>query len=327
MMSDGGADPLHRFPVFLTSDPEVLWHHGSTLLGATRIDLVNVDNFQARVNFVSLADIGLVFGATSCDLCADLTEADIIRLQIGLKGRAMVSAGDRSTDFIPSRFVVTSNGIPSRSASEAGHERLTLRLNPARLMQKLTSLVGVRPRGEMSFEPAVDADQPYARSLRHLLQFMTQQLDSTAFRLPAAASYELEQAVQIAFLWASRHSFSHLLEMQDKEVAPAIVRRLEEFIEAHWREPLSIERLVAETSVSARSIFRAFLRARGYSPMAFAKAVRLRHARAMLTSGDPGVSVTTTAFQCNFASPGHFARDYREAFGELPSETISRSRR
>ena len=94
MTTDGGADPLHRFPVFLTSDPEVLWHHGSTLLGATRIDLANVDNFQARVNFVSLADIGLVFGATSCDLCADLCEADIIRLQIGLKGRAMVSAGD-----------------------------------------------------------------------------------------------------------------------------------------------------------------------------------------------------------------------------------------
>ena len=121
--------------------------------------------------------------------------------------------------------------------------------------------------------------------------------------------------------------FSHLLEIQDKAIAPAIVRRLEDFIEAHWREALSIDRLVAETGVSARSIFRAFDRSRGYSPMAFVKAVRLRHARAMLMSGDPGGSVTATAFQCNFVSAGHFARDYREAFGELPSETIARSRR
>ena len=111
---------------------------------------------------------------------------------------------------------------------------------------------------------------------------------------------------------------------------PAIVRRLEEFIEAHWREPLSIDRLVAETSVSARSIFRAFLRARGYSPMAFAKAVRLRHARAMLTSGDPGVSLAppprlSSARSCQ---PGFTSRvTIAKAFGELPSETILRSRR
>jgi transcriptional regulator GlxA family with amidase domain len=60
--------------------------------------------------------------------------------------------------------------------------------------------------------------------------------------------------------------------------------------------------------------------------MAFAKAVRLRHARAALMSGDPSTSVTATAFKCNFASPGHFARDYRNAFGELPSQTVSRMR-
>src|SRR4051794_22579480 len=121
-MTEAGAEPLHRFPAFSTSDPEVLWHYGSTLLGATRIDLANVDNFQARVNFVSLADIGLVFGATSCDLSVDLFEANIIRLQIGLKGRAVVSAGDEGIDVIPSRFVITSSGVPSRSISEAGHE-------------------------------------------------------------------------------------------------------------------------------------------------------------------------------------------------------------
>ena len=59
--------------------------------------------------------------------------------------------------------------------------------------------------------------------------------------------------------------------------------------------------------------------------MAFAKAVRLKRARQFLMSGDPGVTVLATAFNCNFASPGHFARDYREAFGELPSETLART--
>lgn len=327
MMTDSGAEPLHRFPVFCTSDPEELRHFGSTLFGAARIDLANTDRFEARVNLIKLPEIGLAFGATSCDLAADHFAADFIRLQIALKGRATTSAGDMTADISARQLAITPSGMASRTVCEAGHQRLTLRLNQDVLSQKLTALLGFKPRGELTFVPAIGADEPYAQGLCQLLQFLAQQLDSTAARLPAAACHELEQAVQIAFLWASQHSFSHLLERLDKEPTPGVVRRLEEFIEAHWQDAITIDRLVAEAGVSARSIFRAFDRNRGYSPMAFVKAIRLRHARALLMSGDPGVSVTATAFKCNFASPGHFARDYRDAFGELPSETISRTRR
>ena len=91
--------------------------------------------------------------------------------------------------------------------------------------------------------------------------------------------------MQIAFLYASRHAFSHLLENQECMPAPWVVRRIEEFIEAHWQEPITIDRLAAEAGVSARAIFRAFERSRGYSPMAFAKTIRLKRAREILTVG------------------------------------------
>ena len=60
--------------------------------------------------------------------------------------------------------------------------------------------------------------------------------------------------------------------------------------------------------------------------MAFAKATRLRRAKDMLASGTPDTSVTAVAYACGFATMGHFAREYRQAFGELPSQTIARSR-
>ena len=59
--------------------------------------------------------------------------------------------------------------------------------------------------------------------------------------------------------------------------------------------------------------------------MAFARMVRLRHARERLSAPDPETSVTTVAFACGFGNLGHFARDYREAFGERPSVTLSRA--
>jgi AraC-like DNA-binding protein len=327
MMIEDAADPLHRFPVFRTSDPEKLRELSLTQLGTARIELGNIDRFEARVNLVRLPAIGLAFGATSCDLVADNLETDFIRLQIARKGRATSSVAGTTTDINERQFAVTPSGVRQRIVCEAGHERLTLRLDQQALRQKLSALLGLKPRGELTFDAAIGVDQPYAQGLLRLIQFLSQLLDSTASVLPAAVWRELEQAVQVAFLYASRHSSSHLLEGQESLPGSSLVRQLENFIEANWRDAITIERLTTEAGVSSRAIFRAFERSRGYSPMAFAKAVRLKRAREILMSGDPAVTVLATAFNCNFASPGHFAREYRETFGELPSETLARTPR
>jgi transcriptional regulator GlxA family with amidase domain len=104
------------------------------------------------------------------------------------------------------------------------------------------------------------------------------------------------------------------------------VRRVEDYIEAHWDQAITIEKLADVTEISARSIFKAFQRSRGYSPMAFAKKVRLTHANEMLKMPDAKTSVTGVAFACGFANLGHFAKDYQEMFRELPSETLGRSK-
>jgi AraC-like DNA-binding protein len=320
------TDPLYRFPVFRTSDPEELRQIGATMFGAAGIDLKGLDNFEARVNLIKLQETGLAFGATTADLAIDNLPADFIRLQIAHRGHATSSVEGRTTDINDRQFAITPAGCRSRTFCEAGHERLTFRLSEPVLLQRLTALLGAKPKGEMTFQPAIPAGEPHAQTLSQLIRFLAQQLDSTASQLPAAVCRELEHAIQIAFLYASRSSFSHLLESQESAPAPWVVRRIEEFIEANWQQPITIDRLAAEAGVSARAIFRAFERSRGYSPMAFAKAIRLKRAREILTCGDPAVSVTGAAFKSNFASPSRFAKDYREAFGELPSETIVRTR-
>ena len=43
-----------------------------------------------------------------------------------------------------------------------------------------------------------------------------------------------------------------------------------------------------------------------------------------LTAPAENTSVTAVAFACGFDNPGHFAGDYRLAFGELPSQTLTK---
>ena len=137
---------------------------------------------------------------------------------------------------------------------------------------------------------------------------------------------ELEQAIITSFICVNRHSESHLFDSVSPGVAPWQVTRAEEYIEANWDQPITVEALVVVTNASARSIFQSFRDCRGYSPMAFVKQVRLRHAQRMLMTLKEEISVTGVAFRCGFSNLGHFSKDYRESFGELPSETLNRAK-
>jgi transcriptional regulator GlxA family with amidase domain len=46
----------------------------------------------------------------------------------------------------------------------------------------------------------------------------------------------------------------------------------------------------------------------------------------MLMVSDKTTSVTNVAFDCGFTNLGHFAKDYDKCFGELPSETLNRTK-
>ena len=99
---------------------------------------------------------------------------------------------------------------------------------------------------------------------------------------------------------------------------------LEEYLVKYWDQPLDIKAMVLVSRVSARSIFRYFREVLGCSPSQFLRKIRLQRARDDLAKGERGTTVIAVALRCGFSSLGHFAREYRAAFGELPSATLNR---
>ena len=135
---------------------------------------------------------------------------------------------------------------------------------------------------------------------------------------------ELEQAIIVSFLAANEHPYSRKTDRPAarRSAAPGSASRKNSSKRIGAR-PITIEKLVEATGISARVLFRAFRQHRGCTPMEFAKQVRLQRARQMLSS--PGHRSPRWPSPAASFSTGHFARAYREAFGELPSETIRRS--
>ena len=155
---------------------------------------------------------------------------------------------------------------------------------------------------------------------------MIAELDRENSGLSPLVLAELEQAILVAFLCGTSHNYSRLLDGRPRDSAPRQVRRSEEYIEANWNQPISLEALAVFASASGRSIFQSFKRHRGYTPMSFLKQVRLRHAREMLTKPNSDTSVTSVSFACGFGNLGHFANDYHEVFGEMPSSTLNHAK-
>jgi PAS domain S-box-containing protein len=96
-------------------------------------------------------------------------------------------------------------------------------------------------------------------------------------------------------------------------------------LQTHWEKPLTISAVARQHKVSVRRLQKYFS-SLGITPLDFLKRIRLVHAYDMLVDPKQRTTVTKVCTSCGFGNLGHFARDYRNEFGELPSETLLRSR-
>src|SRR5208337_5673954 len=85
--------------------------------------------------------------------------------------------------------------------------------------------------------------RPEPPMIRALVGPMVAELDREEPDLSPLVLAELEQAVLVAFLCGTGHNYSRLLDGRPRSAAPSQVRRVEEYIEAHWNQPISIEGL------------------------------------------------------------------------------------
>lgn len=220
----------------------------------------------------------------------------------------------------------TCNDGPKRVGDfPAEVSQIVWRVQSGLLSRKLATLTGQLVGPDLAFAHTVALDPDQAVGMCALVGCILQ----LAALPPSACSKlvlrELEGGLILSFLFASKHRLSEKLHAPNTAIAPWQVRRAEGIIEANWMRALSIDDLARMVGVSARSLFRAFRVHRGYSPMEFARNVRLDRAAAML-AGAKADSVTEVALTCGFSDFGRFSRDFARRFGERPSAVLQRSK-
>lgn len=102
-----------------------------------------------------------------------------------------------------------------------------------------------------------------------------------------------------------------------------LIKQAEDYMLSHLHQPLTLTQLCKALGTSSRALSYGFQEIFGMSPMAYLKVLRLQSVyRALKTADTANQTVANIANQCGFWSLGHFSRDYKQMFGELPSQTI-----
>lgn len=100
-----------------------------------------------------------------------------------------------------------------------------------------------------------------------------------------------------------------------------------ELMLANPNEPPSILDICSRVGASRRKLNYCFQDVLGTSPTQYLRALRLNGVRRSLRQAGPNESVQDVATRWGFWHQGQFSLDYKKHFFELPSETLSRSRR
>jgi AraC-like DNA-binding protein len=209
---------------------------------------------------------------------------------------------------------------------EASTEKLFVRIERDALQRLAEQLLPGGPRTGVTFVPALPLTAPPLASLRAMLDWLFHEASQGPLLDQSLLVARIEETLLLSILQFVPHNRPDLLR-SGPMIAPGFVIRAEDYMASHAHEALTVAQIAALVGVSIRSLFAAFQRYRGNSPMEHLRTVRMERAHLDLSRvGDENTSVTKVALRWGFGHLGQFAADYKRRFGELPSQSLRRAR-
>lgn len=203
---------------------------------------------------------------------------------------------------------------------------LVVSAGAGRLEEQLAALTGRPPGHALRFLPPGAATPAAPPSLLDQAWRTTCAVLTECGGRPAPLVRRvLSEQLLTAVLLTQPHTASDTLRDEAAAGPADAVDRALAWIEAHHAEPVTVADIARAAGVSVRRLQEDFRRRLGTGPATTLREVRLARAHRVLVE-EGHAPVSDVAHACGFGHLGRFAHDYRDRYGELPSETARRRR-
>jgi AraC-like DNA-binding protein len=205
------------------------------------------------------------------------------------------------------------------------YEALFVRVSRAALMEELQRMLDREPHTELTFSPALRLHTTAGKRLREICGSLQRMLTNEPDAASSLALRQLEGELITLLLETQTHNYTRLLR-RARQSSNWQLDAAEQYMHSNAHLPLSLGDICKEAGVNARTLQHSFRRKRGCTPMQFLRNIRMEKIRHELLAPTGDTSVSGEAARWGFLHFGRFSGEYRQAFGELPSETLRRSR-
>lgn len=142
----------------------------------------------------------------------------------------------------------------------------------------------------------------------------------------SALKYEaIRHGLRDAIMLQLLEQVAHDAEPLNATARKRMVDRARDYALNHLDQPFSMLDLCNSIGASRRKLQYCFQEALGINPLAYLRAVRLNAVRRELLAGGVSASVQDVAARWGFWHLSRFSGEYRQLFGELPSQTLRRA--
>jgi transcriptional regulator GlxA family with amidase domain len=159
---------------------------------------------------------------------------------------------------------------------------------------------------------------PWRSLVQYLNDCASHPFDAVQYRLMVS---HIEQLVVSTLVSAHPHDMRKAKAPRCAVVLPRQVRRVQDFLRENVAEPVTADQMALVAGVSLRSLYAGFKEYCGVSPMQYLRTLRLDGARQSLLN-EPDSSIATIAMRWGFCHLGRFSIEYKERFGESPSQSL-----
>jgi AraC-like DNA-binding protein len=223
---------------------------------------------------------------------------------------------------------VAATGGAIRLSTAGPSEFLSVTIDARGLARDFPNSPDARTLIENVGDACLERNDLFAKRLRDYLRWLSRDSTRSSGFLRLVRARETAERALIPLLADALggHNVTTATRTPSLSRRVAAVRVCETYMREHLDKTVTLLDLSETSGLRLRSLINAFQAVTGFSPMAYFKRERLNGVRQTLQRPHQArIRVIDVATAWGFWHMGHFTADYREMFGESPSETLRTS--
>ena len=312
-------------PEFRTTDVDEAADALARVYVSAALTPIGTNSVSMRMNAVQLPLLTagyLGFGADVSIRADDVTDYYI---DVPLSGRAVSRWRDGGlVKTATGSVAVFTPGTPCVLDWSGDCGQICLKVSEPQMRRQLEAMLNRPVRKRITFARQFNLSTTAADDWYHLVRLLARGVGRPGGILNhALAAQNLQLLLIQGLLQIQPHNYTEALTEGARAASTAVAKRAIDMMHTHPERPWSTADLARATGVSARALLRSFERSDLPSPTTYLRRLRLHRVHAELAASSPdSVTVTVVAGRWGFMHLGRFAGQYRQLFGETPSQTL-----